>query len=115
MRVAALLLCTLLCVQAGFAAAPVPSQPILVVNDSASSDPYQYFVPELLSTEGVNEFQVAQLADLSSSYLTNFDVVLLPHVSLTAAQVSMLQGYVTGGGLLIGLRADPHHRRGSWR
>ena len=38
-----------------------PSQPILVVQDSASADPYQNFVPELLTTEGLNGFETAQL------------------------------------------------------
>src|ERR1700730_5160376 len=56
-------------VQPARATLPTSNQPILVVQDSTSADPYQNFVPELLTTEGLNGFQVAQLADLTSAFL----------------------------------------------
>jgi hypothetical protein len=62
-----------------------------VVQNSASADPYQNFVPELLTTEGLNGFQVAQLPELTAAFLTNYDVVILPHLTLTAAQATLFQ------------------------
>ena len=85
---------------------PTPTQPILIVQDSASSDPYQYFAPELLTTEGLNGFQTAQLSDLTASFLSNYDVVILPHLALTSAQAVLFQNYVNAGGNLIGFRPD---------
>src|SRR3954464_15101620 len=85
---------------------PTPSQPVLVLQDSASADPYQNFVPELLTTEGINGFQTAQLGDLTQAFLSNYDVVILPHLSLTSAQAAMFSSYVNGGGILVGFRPD---------
>jgi hypothetical protein len=89
-----------------WAVLPSPSQPILVIQDSNSSDHYQGFVPELLTTEGLNGFQTAQLSDLTAAFLANYDVVILPHLTLTAAQATLLQNYVNAGGTLIGFRPD---------
>jgi hypothetical protein len=86
---------------------PTPSQPILIVRDSGSSDLYQNFLPELLATEGLNGFQSAQLTQLTASFLSSYDVIVLPHLALGAAQASLLQNYVNNGGTLIGLRPDP--------
>jgi hypothetical protein len=92
--------------QPAWATLPTPSQPILVVQDGTSADPYQNFVPELLTTEGLNGFQTAQLGDLTASFLANYDVVVLPHLTLTAAQAALLQNYVSAGGTLVGFRPD---------
>src|SRR5437868_4581770 len=56
-------------VQPAWATLPTPNQPILVVQDGTSSDPYQNFIPELLTTEGLNGFQTAQLPDLTAAFL----------------------------------------------
>ena len=92
--------------QQAWATLPSPSQPILVIQDSNSTDPYQGYVPELLTTEGLNGFQTAQLSDLTSTFLANYDVVILPHLTLTAAQATLLQNYVSAGGTLVGFRPD---------
>ena len=89
-----------------WATLPTPNQPILVVQSSASADPYQNFVPELLTTEGLNGFQVAQLPELTAAFLTNYDAVILPHLTLTAAQATLFQNYVNAGGTLVGFRPD---------
>ena len=85
---------------------PTPNQAILVVQDSNSTDPYQNFLPEILTTEGLNGFQTAQLSSVTPSFLSNYDVVVLPHLSLTAAEATMLGSYVNSGGTLIGFRPD---------
>jgi len=89
-----------------WATLPTPNQPILVVQNSASSDPYQNYVPELLTTEGLNGFQTAQLTELTAAFLSNYDLVVLPHLTLTAAQATLLQNYVNAGGTLVGFRPD---------
>jgi len=104
----ALLFGTLAAVRPALAALPTPNQPILVIQDSTSSYPYQNFVPEMLTTEGLNGFQVAQLSDLTATFLTpaNYDVVILPHLTLTSAQEAIFQAYVNAGGTLVGFRPD---------
>lgn len=96
-------------IAAGTAAAqlPTPSQPLLIVQNSGSSDPYQSFVPELLLTEGLNEFQTAQLSQLTSQFLSSYEAVILPHFALTSAQATLFQNYVSAGGTLIAFRPDP--------
>jgi hypothetical protein len=86
---------------------PTPSQPILVVQGGSSANLYQNFIPEILTTEGLNGFQVAQLGDLTSTFLANYDVVILPHLPLTSAQATLFRHYVNSGGTLVGLRPDP--------
>ena len=77
-----------------------------MVQDSTSANPYQNFVPEMLTTEGLNGFQVAQLGDLTSTFLANYDVVILPHLTLTSAEATLFQNYVNAGGTLVGFRPD---------
>jgi hypothetical protein len=91
----------------GMATLPAHSEPILVVQNSASNDPYQNFVPELLRTEGLNGFQIAQLGELTSAFLANYDVIVLPHFALTQSQAALFQNYVSTGGTLVGFRPDP--------
>src|ERR1700704_2579074 len=102
----ALLFIVVVAVQPAWATLPAPNQPILVVQNSSSANTYQNFVPELLTTEGLNGFQVAQLGDLTSTFLASYDVVILPHLTLTASQVTLFQNYVTAGGTLVGFRPD---------
>ena len=63
-------------------------------------------MPELLTTEGLNGFQIAQLGDLTAAFLANYDVVILPHLALSAGQATLLQNYVNAGGTLVGFRPD---------
>src|SRR3954462_10582084 len=95
-----------LAAQCAFAALPTPNQPVLVVQNTASTDTYQKFVPELLTTEGINGFQTAQLPDLTAAFLSSYDVVILPHFTLTSAQVTLFSNYVNSGGTLVGFRPD---------
>lgn len=85
---------------------PTPTAAILLIQDSSSSDPCQAFVPELLAAEGLNEFQTAQLSQVTSSFLSNYDVVILPHVALSGSQAALFQNYVNSGGILAGFRPD---------
>ncbi len=101
-----LLIIAAVAVQPAWATLPTPNQPILVVQDSTSANVYQNFVPEMLTTEGLNGFQIAQLGDLTPDFLASYDVVILPHLTLTAAQATLFQTYVNNGGTLVGFRPD---------
>lgn len=85
---------------------PSPNQSLLLIQDNAAPDRYQFFVPELLRTEGLNGFQVAQLTEVTAPFLSHYAAVILPHLPLNPAQASLLQGYVESGGTLIGFRPD---------
>jgi len=89
-----------------FAELPAPTQPVLVIQESSAADRYQFFVPELLTTEGLNGFQIAQLSELTAAFLAHYDAVVLPHLPLSPGQAALLQAYVENGGTLIGFRPD---------
>ena len=84
--------------------------PILVVTDSTDSSNAlnfgQYFVSEILRTEGLLEFSESALTDLDSTCIASHDVVILPSLVLTSGQATLFSDYVDGGGFLIGLRPD---------
>src|SRR6185437_6328632 len=94
------------CAVPAHASLPPANNPILIVQDDSSPDPYQNFVPELLATEGLNEFETAQLHGLTQSFLSHYDVVILPHLALTNAEAILFERYVATGGVLIGFRPD---------
>ncbi len=81
------------------------ANPILIV--TGSSNPYTTFLPEILRTEGFNEFDTADISVVTSTTLSAYDLVLLGDTSLTAAQVTTLTNWVNGGGNLIAMHPDP--------
>jgi hypothetical protein len=83
---------------------PASSVPILVLTNSA--DPFSQFYAEILSTEGLNEFNQTNLSSVTSASLAPYDVVLLGQASLSASQVTMLTTWVNAGGKLIAIRPD---------
>src|SRR3990172_6139347 len=102
-----LLLCFLAtAAEPAWAVLPTPNQPILVVEDFYSTDKYLDYVPELLRTEGLNGLNFAQLSELTAAFLSNYDAIVLPHVTLTTAQATMFQNYVNAGGTLVAFRPD---------
>ena len=81
------------------------ANPILIV--TSSSNPYTTFLPEILRTEGFNEFDTADISVVTSTTLSAYDLVVLGDMSLTAAQVTMFTTWVNGGGNLIAMHPDP--------
>ena len=81
------------------------ANPILIV--TSSSNPYTTFLPEILRTEGFNEFDTADISVVTSTTLSAYDLVVLGDMSLTAAQVTMFTNWVNGGGNLIAMHPDP--------
>ncbi|HEX7286052.1 MAG TPA: MBG domain-containing protein [Candidatus Angelobacter sp.] len=78
--------------------------PILVLTSAANG--FSGYYAEILRNEGFTEFATADLGQLSAALLADYDVVLLPQMSLTVGQVSTLQTWVSGGGNLIAMRPD---------
>jgi hypothetical protein len=92
---------------AGALCAPAASAqsggPVLVVTDSTGFDDYY---AEILRAEGLNEFAVADVGQLSSGLLSSYQVVLLAQTQVSDAQAGALAGWVNGGGNLIAMRPD---------
>ena len=78
-----------------------PGGPILVV--SSTSNPFSKYYAEILRTEGLNAFAVADINTVTTATLANYDVVLLGDFTLTSSQVSMFTTWVDGGGNLIAM------------
>ena len=78
--------------------------PLLVVGSSAN--PFGMYLTEILRDEGLDAFTTLDASLLSSSVLSNFDVVLLGDTALSAGQVTTLTNWVNGGGKLIAMHPD---------
>lgn len=92
----------------GTAASPSLSQgaggPILVVTSAAN--PYSEYYAEILRAEGLNEFEVKDIADITANVLTDYKAVIVSELSLDASQVAMFTEWVNDGGDLIAMRPD---------
>jgi hypothetical protein len=82
-----------------------PGGPILAIG--TPSNPFGRYTAEILRTEGLNEFAVANIGSVTATTLAAYDVVVLGQMTLTAAQVTMLTNWVNAGGNLIAMRPDP--------
>jgi hypothetical protein len=78
--------------------------PIVVFTNPG--DPFSRYYAEILQAEGLNEFDLVDVADLSAASLADRAVVLLPASALTDQQVTALTAWVQAGGSLIALRPD---------
>ncbi|WP_173198526.1 DUF4082 domain-containing protein, partial [Geobacter sp. SVR] len=84
---------------------PVASAgPILLV--SSTSNPFSKYYEEVLRTEGLNAFDRKDIGDVTSSLLSNYDIVLLGEFPLSASQATMLSDWVNAGGRLVAMRPD---------
>ncbi|WP_189131790.1 Ig-like domain-containing protein [Wenjunlia tyrosinilytica] len=81
-----------------------PGGPILLITDPA--DPFTRYYAEILKAEGLNEYRVSDLSDVTASALGDYDIAVLGRMPLTDAQASMLGGWVGGGGKLVAMRPD---------
>lgn len=78
--------------------------PILVI--AAAANPFGQYYAEILRNEGLNAFDVIDLADVTAPVLAAHDVVVLGEMTLTTDQVTLLTNWVTAGGNLIAMRPD---------
>ncbi len=89
--------------QASFTTEASPP-PVLVVG--SSTNPFGMYLTEILRNEGLDAFTTLDATLLSSSVLSNFDVVVLGDVSLSTGQTTTLTNWVNGGGKLIAMSPD---------
>jgi len=80
--------------------------PILLVVNSASTNPYGSYLGEILKAEGLSSFSVAQLGTVTSSTLNSAQVVVLAETGLTSSQATLFSDYADAGGRLIVMRPD---------
>ena len=80
--------------------------PILVVLNGAAPNPFGTYLPEILRAEGLNSFNVIDLAALNAGALTNVRLVVLAETPLTGSQVTTLTSFVSGGGRLVAMKPD---------
>jgi hypothetical protein len=78
--------------------------PMLII--SSASNPFSTYYAEILRAEGLNAFAVNDIATVSSSVLSSYDVVILGDITLTTGQVTMLSDWVNAGGHLIAMHPD---------
>ena len=81
-----------------------PGGPILVVTNSAN--PFAEYYAEILLAEGLNSFALKGISAITNTTLTNYDLVILGEMALTATQVTTLSNWVNAGGNLIAMRPD---------
>lgn len=67
---------------------------------------FSHYLIELLRLEGFADYAEADLGDLRAEDLADQDLVILPRVSATIAQATMLDDYVRGGGRLLACQPD---------
>ena len=85
-------------------APPPPGGPILVI--AGSQNHFSSYYGEILRAEGLNEFAVEDVAQVTAATLAAHDVAIVGDIDLTPAQVRMLSRWVRGGGALIAMRPD---------
>lgn len=88
---------------------PAPAQrgagaPILVVKSTAA--PMGDYYAEILHTEGLNAFDVADIATVTPARLAAYDLVLLARMPLSGAQAAMFSDWVEAGGNLVAMAPD---------
>jgi hypothetical protein len=81
-----------------------PGGPILVI--SSSSNPFGRYYAEILRAEGLNEFTVTDISQVTPAILASYDVAILGEMPLTSSQVAMLTDWVSNGGNVIAMRPD---------
>jgi hypothetical protein len=81
------------------------ANPILVIVN-ASKGSFGEYTGEILKAEGFNEFQMANISQVTPSFMASFDTVILTMMSLSPSEATMFQDYVFAGGNLVAFRPD---------
>ena len=82
-----------------------PGGPIGVVTSGVN--PFSGYFAEILRSEGLNEFETFDVAQLNAAKLASFTTLVIGAVALSTAQVGDLTAWVNSGGNLIASRPDP--------
>ena len=87
-------------------AEPVPDPILLVVNDADTANNFDRYLGEILRAEGLNAFTILDINSLTAGELSQHVLTILSETTLTDAQASLLNSYVSGGGKLLAMRPD---------
>ena len=79
--------------------------PVLIL---ATNRDFGSYTAEILKTEGFNEFEMDSLAgrNLSTSFLSQFDLIILAESKIDRANLEMIKDYTKNGGRLISVQPD---------
>ncbi|WP_439882594.1 DUF4082 domain-containing protein [Pontibacter sp. MBLB2868] len=77
---------------------------ILVVSGTANK--FSQYPSEILTAEGLNGFNTADISEITADILSSYDVVILGNIPLTDAQVTVFSNWTIAGGTLIALKPD---------
>jgi hypothetical protein len=80
----------------------ISAPPLLVIANGG----FGHYYGEILLAEGLNEFSVTDLAQVTPDSLVGREVVILGEGTLGADQADMLRAWVEAGGNLIAMRPD---------
>ena len=89
-------------IQAAGSPAEGPGGPILLITSKANG--FSQYYAEILRNEGLNEFDVKDLAQLSASELAKHEIALVGEMPIDDGHIRMLTEWVRGGGKLITMR-----------
>ena len=81
-----------------------PGGPILVI--TTPTDPFSSYYAEILRAEGLNEFELKDIATLDAGQLGSYKAAILAKMPLSGAQVTMLANWVDAGGDLVAMAPD---------
>ncbi|NUQ30798.1 MAG: Ig-like domain-containing protein [Acidobacteriaceae bacterium] len=79
-----------------------PDGPILLVTSKANG--FSQYYAEILRNEGLNEFDVADIDQVSAQELARHDIVLLGEMPVDSNQIRIFVDWVRSGGTLIAMR-----------
>ena len=77
---------------------------VLVI--TGNTNPYSKYMGEILTAEGMNDFDLLDITKVSQEILAAYDMILLGEISLTSLQVEILSNRVQQGATLIAFRPD---------
>ena len=79
--------------------------PVLLV--TSTSNPYSKFPIEILRSEGWNEYKSMDISQVTAAVLTQYDIVIIGDIAITASQASLFTSWTNNGGTLIAFSPDP--------
>lgn len=80
---------------------------LLFHNAGEARSRYSYYLAEILRMEGFVDFSEEDISALGGDLLALHDLIILPRVALSRAQIGQLVDYVQDGGRLIAFQPEP--------
>ncbi|MGC1850804.1 MAG: N,N-dimethylformamidase beta subunit family domain-containing protein, partial [Solirubrobacterales bacterium] len=81
-----------------------PGGPILVIANAAN--PFSRYYAEILRAEGLNQFTITEITNLTPALIAKYDVAILGEGPVSAGQTTTLTNWVQAGGNLIAMRPE---------